>query len=721
MKTAFNRISFLLLLMLGSIILTSFISASFDLAFSHGVLYTALLCVFIWVCFNVRHMRLPGVAVCAAVLFFVCRSRRDAFVAQLKDLFDKVSGQYLNHFYYSSEKYVFSNLTDDHTLVMLVISAFIVILMAIALSAESGRIFSCLIVSGVFFAACICVNGFPPVYVSVGMVLFWTLVFVSGGSYSADSGGGRAALILSLPALLMLCVILSRTPPDEYDLSDADVEMAQKLDALGQSITKIFKGGRFTSDVSLPETSLPVDGLFDDLSLDLGWNMGDGALDLSKGYRDFDPTRLMLRVRADKSGYMYLRCFSYGQYLGTSWSAGNKYLSSTPPQFLPLALQSAGGAETLHADIELIAVGSSVLPVPYYSTEASENDVYVPSGGSTEYTAEYISYSGDVSSLRVPDEYAAAEEDYRAYVYEYYTALPDSTREAMLRLAADAGISAGDDAVNRVASYIMNSAEYDLNVSGFDTDDYAVYFLTEAKRGYCTHFATAAAVMYRALGIPARVVDGFAFTTVAGSYVDVRRSDEHAWVEVYIDGLGWLPVEVTGSSAPSEAPVNTPEPQPETAESTEATPTPSVVESPELRQDTMPVGIISSDVSQNTVPASGGAAKAVRVIVIVLAAAGVIVLWQFALLRERKRRFTQRDGSRAVLYIYRCAKALSRFNEPIPRDIVTLAEKARFSQHGIGREERMAAYALFIGMRDKLCGSGNLLRKFVIKYVLGFR
>lgn len=720
MKAAFNRISFLLLLLLSSLILTSFISASFDLVFSRGALYTALLCVFIWVCFSIRHMRLPGVAVCAAVLFFVCRSGRDDFVAQLKDMVDKVSGQYLNHFYYSSEKYVFSNLTDDHTLVMLVISAFIVIFMAIALSAESGRIFSCLIVSGTVFAACICVNGFPPVYASVGMVLFWALVVISGGSYSADSGGGRAVFILCLPVLLMLCVILSRTPPDEYDLSEADVEMAQKLDALGQSITKFFKGGRFTSDVDLPDTSLPIDVLPDDLTLDPGWNMGDGALDLSKGYRDFDPTQL-LRVRADKSGYMYLRCFSYGQYLGTGWSAGNKYLSSTPPLFLPLALQNAGGAETLQADIELISVGSSVLPVPYYSTEAAENDVYVPSGGVSEYTAEYISYSGDISSMRVPDEYAAAEADYRAYVYEYYTALPDSTLEAMLNLAADAGISAGDDAVNRVASYIMNSAEYDLNVSGFDTDDYAVYFLTEAKRGYCTHFATAAAVMYRALGIPARVVDGFAFATVAGSYVDVRRSDEHAWVEVYIDGLGWLPVEVTGSSAPSEAPVNTPEPQPETTESTEATPTPSVVENPEPRQNTMPVGIISSDVSQNTVPASGGAAKAVRIIVIVLAAAGVIVLWQFVLLRERKRRFTQKDGSRAVLYIYRCAKTLSRFNEPIPRDIVTLAEKARFSQHGIGREERMAAYALFIGMRDKLCGSGNMFRKFVIKYVLGFR
>ena len=137
MKAAFNRISFLLLLLLSSLILTSFISASFDLVFSRGALYTALLCVFIWVCFSIRHMRLPGVAVCAAVLFFVCRSRRDDFVAQFKDMVDKVSGQYLNHFYYSSEKYVFSNLTDDHTLVMLVISAFIVIFMAIALSAES--------------------------------------------------------------------------------------------------------------------------------------------------------------------------------------------------------------------------------------------------------------------------------------------------------------------------------------------------------------------------------------------------------------------------------------------------------------------------------------------------------------------------------------------------------------------------------------------------------
>ena len=107
--------------------------------------------------------------------------------------------------------------------------------------------------------------------------------------------------------------------------------------------------------------------------------------------------------------------------------------------------------------------------------------------------------------------------------------------------------------------------------------------------------------MYRALGIPARVVDGFAFTTVAGSYVDVRRSDEHAWVEVYIDGLGWLPVEVTGGPRRAKRP-STPGAAAGNRREHRGDAYPSVVESPELRQDTMPVGIISSDVSQNTVP-----------------------------------------------------------------------------------------------------------------------
>ena len=82
-------------------------------------------------------------------------------------------------------------------------------------------------------------------------------------------------------------------------------------------------------------------------------------------------------------------------------------------------------------------------------------------------------------------------------------------------------------------------------------------------------------MIYRALGIPARVTDGFLFRAQAGEVVDVLQANEHAWVEVYLDGLGWIPVEVTGSGgvtepAPQEAAVTEP-PDEETAPPLEST------------------------------------------------------------------------------------------------------------------------------------------------------
>ncbi len=727
MKKLLNRAAFLLLLALSSFILTDLIAASFRLTHSRSFYFwAAVICIFVWVCFNIRHMRIPGVLLCSAVMFFVCRHERTALITQLSDLADKVSGQYLDHFYYSAEVYAFSNLTDDHTLTLLIIYFVICILMASVLSAENGRIFSGLLISGTLFAVCICVNGFPPVYLMVGFLLFWALLLVSGGTYSDSSCGGRTTFILAVPVLLLLCLLLSFSPPDEYDLSDEDIDMAQQLDALGQRITKIFTG-RFSSDT--PDTTqpsdAPSDGIFNDMSISAGWSMGDGTLDLSEGYPDFDRTQLMLRVRAEQSGYMYLRCFSYGNYLGSGWSTAKQYPSGDPLVFSAHALRSSPGSAVYSTDIELLATGKTVLPLPYYSLQDSGNDVFVQSGGEASYTAEYISYSGNTYALSIPDEYAQAEADYRTYVHEYYTELPDSTRSAILDIAADAGIPSGDaDIINRVAAFVQGAAEYDLSVTGFDSDDYAVYFLREAKRGYCTHFATAAAVMYRALGIPARVVDGFAFSTTAGEYVNVYRSDEHAWVEVYADGLGWLPVEVTGSAVSSNTPHETaqPESSEDAAPDHSDTPvTPTITDSAAAAQDIIPVGIISSDVSENTAGMSNSAKKALTHAVIVIAAIGCIILWQFVLLRERKRRFTQRDSSRAVLYIYNCSRTLSRFGADIPREIVSIAEKVRFSQHSITREERLAAYALFIDMRDKLCSGQNVFRRFLIRYILGFR
>jgi hypothetical protein len=69
------------------------------------------------------------------------------------------------------------------------------------------------------------------------------------------------------------------------------------------------------------------------------------------------------------------------------------------------------------------------------------------------------------------------------------------------------------------------------------------------RTGYCEQFAAAMAVLGRLLDIPTRVVWGFTpgrMTTVGGvDVVEVRDVNAHAWVEVWIDGFGWVTFDPT--------------------------------------------------------------------------------------------------------------------------------------------------------------------------------
>jgi transglutaminase-like putative cysteine protease len=80
-------------------------------------------------------------------------------------------------------------------------------------------------------------------------------------------------------------------------------------------------------------------------------------------------------------------------------------------------------------------------------------------------------------------------------------------------------------------------------------------FLFRDRAGYCQHFSGAMALMLRMLGIPARVAAGF----TPGSYnadtkeYRVRDLDAHSWVEVWFQGIGWVPFDPTPSVAPADA------------------------------------------------------------------------------------------------------------------------------------------------------------------------
>jgi transglutaminase-like putative cysteine protease len=82
-----------------------------------------------------------------------------------------------------------------------------------------------------------------------------------------------------------------------------------------------------------------------------------------------------------------------------------------------------------------------------------------------------------------------------------------------------------------------------------------VAFLFRDKVGYCQQFSGAMALMLRMLDIPARVAGGF----TPGSYDEkakeyrVRDLDAHSWVEVWFNGLGWVPFDPTPSIAPADS------------------------------------------------------------------------------------------------------------------------------------------------------------------------
>lgn len=216
---------------------------------------------------------------------------------------------------------------------------------------------------------------------------------------------------------------------------------------------------------------------------------------------------------------------------------------------------------------ELDYVGAS-----YFAPENDKQDNYL-------FTDIFVSYDRGINindfmsliafnqrnyELAVPDYYSSDfseyERSYRSFVHDVYTRLPEEGLEQLK--SVDLGIIDSDydytyQTIMKVIEYLSNNTSYSLSPGVPHTNqDFAEYFLFDAKKGYCSHYATAAVLLLRNYGIPARYVEGYIATRddirdgISGinnesSITTIRDYNAHAWVEVYFDGIGWVPVEVT--------------------------------------------------------------------------------------------------------------------------------------------------------------------------------
>ncbi|MCF7223473.1 transglutaminase TgpA family protein [Marilutibacter chinensis] len=149
---------------------------------------------------------------------------------------------------------------------------------------------------------------------------------------------------------------------------------------------------------------------------------------------------------------------------------------------------------------------------------------------------------------------ARYDADLGAVLRQRALALPDGYNPRTLALARQWRREAGrDDAaiVRRALDWIRREFAYTLTtpLPGRHSVD---EFLFDHKAGFCEHFSSAFVVLMRGAGIPARVVTGYTggYYNRIGDYWLVRRSDAHAWAEVWLPERGWIRVDPTAAVAP---------------------------------------------------------------------------------------------------------------------------------------------------------------------------
>ena len=133
---------------------------------------------------------------------------------------------------------------------------------------------------------------------------------------------------------------------------------------------------------------------------------------------------------------------------------------------------------------------------------------------------------------------------------DFYLKLPSTIPVRISRLAADIR-GRGNSNVHRLEllEQFFRNGGYRYAMQGLPTGGDALErFLFEGKQGNCEFFASVFAILARSAGIPARLVGGYLGGEYndAGGYYLVTESMAHVWVEVYIDGKGWLRIDPSG-------------------------------------------------------------------------------------------------------------------------------------------------------------------------------
>lgn len=591
-------------------------------------------------------------------------------------------------------------------------------------------------------------ESFPDWLPFMAMVLSWAVMLLTSLCRKCDPvGGGRFALITLPAAALLLAALTAFAPAQKYVYPQwAATAKARLLDV----------ADRFKPD--------NLDELFPEIPRSSSFSMSGSVetIDLSAAGPLHFTQQTVLRVKTDVTGPLYLRGHSEGVYTGTAWRPlPDSTYRQLPRGFQPLNLPALSSVDqTPHSvTITNVVAPSGCIYFPYQLvSEGNEitggqfvNDAYLSRTLSVwEHTLSFLPEATPQQAQPLLEQSALWEQDYRAFVYRNYRNLPDNFEDTIRPWRDETShLLIGDtppgwqlpsgtsphhqhalQAAARVAYLLDMTTNYDPNASLTPPgEDFVSYFLTESRRGYCMHYASAAALLLRAEGIPTRYVSGYLAQLSDTGEAEVPDSSAHAWVEIYLDGYGWYPVEVTpsygegGNSTPeniegtSQGSVSsTPEDSMSSASSQVPNGAEHVSSQPPLPQTSSPS--FTEDLPQE--PANGAPMVGWILTIVLLAALAACLPLRRTLGRQRaQRHMAIENTNHCVIAVYGDLQRLKAWGGRTNEAVEVLARKARFSQHILTEAERECVCAFYREESARVDNSLSPFRRFVFRYLYG--
>ena len=489
-------------------------------------------------------------------------------------------------------------------------------------------------------------------------------------------------------------------------------------------------------------------------------------------YQKQSGTRPGLEVTMSNPEALYLRGFTGATLEGDTWSAVDSAVLAQNQALLywlnenafhPAAQYASASAGTDggtgSVSIQNIGACSAYQYVPFSLRDTgnlpAENlkEDSLPSDG--EWTYRYSVVTGGKSGiertlswLQTTDDaqvlqYRRAESAYRSFVYRNYLQVPESMTQLLGKYWDE--IAAGYGSRENLTLPQAQTCALTFLSRCFPEEETPedMELPLAAAEGTSFQYATVAVMTLRYFGIPARYAEGYviseemAAAAQADEPLTVDSRCARAWAEVYQDGIGWIPMELTPGLG--EMLEQKPEENPEEEDSDNAE------SETQPEEETTP----EEEGTQEPEPDGGTVTRIAKAVLLgmlwVLLA--VLVLFLLLLLRRkliRKRReqkYRLEDINEAVSWIFADTAALmetlglrrgngsmrtllepakKRFGDDYAAAMekaISLNDRALFSSHALTQEQRVSALKFYADTQESLKKNVKWYHRVWIKWI----